>query len=532
MSSDETATAAPPEQRRPKPRFRFPLLVFVAAVLGIGVTLALPEDMFGRGVQNTLVFLIGVLGGLLLLVWAFFLSPLRLRGKAVLLLVLVLLALGGMKSIRRVDFTGDMQPSFEFIWEESRDAKLVAYHASHDRDELPPIEITPDRENDMPQYRGHHRDGIVVGPELARDWEEHPPELVWRQPVGAGHAAFSVTGNVAITIEQRGDMEAVVAYDAATGAQRWIYKYPALFTETAGGPGPRASVTIHGDRAYSVGGTGVLTCLDARTGELVWSQDILDMAEATNLTWGMAGSPLVYDGQVIVSPGAQGSETDRAVMAFDAENGELLWHAGNSMGSYASPTIAEFEFGPQVIVFDSSGIVAYDPNGAGVLWSYPWKTFNDNSAAQPLVWPDGRVMVTSDAGCMMVEVAPDGDDWQVEELWTNQQLKGSFANAIYYDDAIFGLDKGILVCLDVETGKRKWKKGRYGHGQMLLAGDLLVILSEQGELAIVEASSKRYNELGRIPAIEGRTWNNPALVDGRIYVRNHLEMACYDLLPQ
>jgi outer membrane protein assembly factor BamB len=187
----------------------------------------------------------------------------------------------------------------------------------------------------------------------------------------------------------------------------------------------------------------------------------------------------------------------------------------------------------QILIFDAGGLAGHDTDGGAELWRVPWPTQFDINVAQPLVLDGGRVLITSASGACLIAVEGSASSWLPKELWRNRLLKCSYANPVARQGYVYGLDEGILACIDVATGKRQWKsgKGRYGHGQLLLSGDLLVILSEQGELVLVEATPEEHRELARLQAIDGKTWNCPVLVNGRAFIRNHMEMACYDLRP-
>lgn len=514
-----------------------PVIAALLALFAIAMIWFLPVDLFDRGMRFTFSALAVALAFVGVSIWFVFSSGLPWRIRIVYLIAMCCLAAFFPLTVRRVDFTGDMIPSFEYRWQMERYARLEAHRASHraaaaavpstDVESGPPLEAGP---LDVPEYRGRARDGIVTGPALARDWSKRSPEKVWRQPAGGGYAGFDIVGPLAFTIEQRKDQEAIVAYDRTTGEERWIYQYPALFAESMGGEGPRATPTFADGKIYSLGATGVLVCLDATSGKLVWERNIFQENAAKNLVWGMSGSPLVYDNLVVVNPGAQqGNPSSRAVLAFGADDGHLVWESETAMASYASPMLAELAGTRQILIFDAKGLAGLDPASGQQLWRTEWISDFDINAAQPAVIEGDRLFISSGAGSALLKVTQVDGQWQVDELWRNRNLKASYANPIVYQGKIYGLDEGILVCLDLETGKRQWKKGRHGHGQMLLAGDLLVILSEQGQLVLVEATPEEYRELGSIPAIEGRTWNNPTLVDGVIYVRNHLEMAAYKL---
>jgi len=340
-----------------------------------------------------------------------------------------------------------------------------------------------------------------------------------------------VAGHALVTIEQRGDDEAVVCYDARTGDQVWAYSYPASFQENLGGDGPRTTPTIQGEHIYSLGATGKLLCLKARTGELVWQADVLDQNK--NVIWGMCGSPLATEGLVIVNPGKQqDSAAGRAVLAFDAETGHEVWHAGDHPAGYCSPMRVKLAGQDQLLIFDADGLAGYDLGGKGELWRYDWPGFNGINVAQPLVLEGDRVFISSGygKGCALVHLQHQGDHWSAEEVWKTQALHCKFASPVLYQDHIYGLDEGVLTCVEVKTGRRVWKGQRYGHGQLLRQDDLLVIVGERGQVALVEASPAAFHELGQVKALEGdKTWNCPALADGRFYIRNHQQMACFDL---
>ncbi len=289
---------------------------------------------------------------------------------------------------------------------------------------------------------------------------------------------------------------------------------------------------MHDGKLYSLGATGELVCLELATGRKLWSLNILEQNASGNLEWAMSGSPLVYDGLVLVNPGNQkGTANSRSIAAFDLAEGKPLWSSGTTKAGYASPMLATLAGVRQVIMFDAAGLAGYDALDGRELWQTPWTSDHDINAAQPVILPEDRILISSSSGAELLQIRRDGDRWTADELWKNRKLKCGYANPIVYEGNVYGLDDIILACLELSTGKQLWKArgGQYGHGQMLLSHDLLVVLAETGELALVDASPRAFRELGRIQAIDGKTWNNPVLVGSRIFVRNHLEMAAYDL---
>lgn len=530
VSADSAAPqpAAAVVRRAPGRRLWFLAVALAVSATPIVAVWAIPPDNFERGVRVlvTLVSL-AVLAGAAAF-WFFALGRFSWTTRAVGAVVVLLSVTAALASVRRVEFTGDTVPLVEFRWQMHRDDRLEAHRRDVGSAALEPLDLTVGP-HDMAEYRGPRRDGVVSGPALAREWASVAPRTIWRQPVGGGYAAFAVAGDVAITIEQRRDREAIVCYDAATGLERWLYEYPALFSETLGGDGPRATPTIAGGRVYALGATGELCCLEGADGRLVWRVNLFDEAGSTNVVWGMSGSPLVLETLVIVNPGAQQGGAGHAVLALDRESGRRVWASGDAQASYASPQRAVIGGVEQVLVFDAAGLSSYAPATGERLWHVEWTTQFDINAAQPIVLPDERVLITSASGCQLLEVTRDEVVWSPRVVWRNRLLKCSYANPVVRDGFVYGLDDGILACLDLADGQRRWKGGRYGHGQLLLVDDLLLVQCEDGRLVLVEAAPEAHRELASLAALEGRTWNNPVLVEGRAYVRNHLEMACYEL---
>jgi outer membrane protein assembly factor BamB len=299
-----------------------------------------------------------------------------------------------------------------------------------------------------------------------------------------------------------------------------------------GGKGPRATPTIADGDVYALGATGMLTCLELATGQVKWSVNILE--DNDNVRWGMSGSPLVYDQVVVVNPGVQRPSTQgRALVAYDRTTGKTVWSTGDRKAGYSSPMLAKLGGRRQLVLFDGEGVAGYDPDQGTELWRFRWDTMNGINVAQPLVLDGDRVFITAayGMGCAMLHVTESNGTWTAKPLWRNKNLRCKFSSPVVYQGYLFGLDDGgVLACLDEKTGAQKWRQGRYDEGQLLLTGDLLLMLSEGGQLALVEARPDQYHELARTDALKGKkTWNCPALAGGKAYIRNAEEMACYDL---
>jgi outer membrane protein assembly factor BamB len=513
-------------------RYWFPRIVLILGMVGVAIIWVIPAPDFERNrhVLRTIIALLVIFG--LLGIWLLALSGYPWRRRLGLFLVSLLLIAGaGWACVRGIQFTGDLVPIVRFRWERNRDLSLEADRKRQAAVAAPvAVGFSGIRESDFPEYRGRHRDGVAHGPAFSRDWKARPPRRLWRQPVGGGYAAFAVAGRLAVTIEQRRDREAVVCYDTATGKELWVHDYPAHFSESLGGDGPRATPTIADGSVFSLGATGRLVCLDLASGKLQWQVNILE--DNDNLPWGMSGSPLVYDQVVVVNPGTQRkTAAGRAVVAYERATGKQVWSTGNTKAGYSSPMLATLAGRRQILLLDGEVLAGYDSQSGHELWHFPWQTFQDINVAQPVVLDGDRVFISSGygKGCALVRVSESAGNWKVEPLWRNQSMHCKFTSPVAYKGFLYGLDEGILTCVDQETGKRTWRDGHYGHGQLLRADDLLVIQSETGKLVLVEATPEGHHELASIPALEGRTWNNPALADGKVYLRNSEEMACYDL---
>ena len=387
--------------------------------------------------------------------------------------------------------------------------------------------------DDYPQFLGPHRTGVVAEAAFSDDWSGSSPREVWRKPVGAGWSAFAVVGDYAVTQEQRGPNECVVCYRLADGETVWVHSDQARFDSAMGGSGPRATPTVADGRVYAVGGTGILNCLDGATGKCVWSIDILKDNDGGPISHGVCGSPLVVENRVIVAPTGGSS---RCLAAYDRESGERLWQGGAHSASYGSPALAELAGVRQVLIVTADGVEGDDLETGKPLWSYTWTNPDTPvNCSQPIVVDasEGKILYCTGygTGSVMLRATPSADgNWSVGETWKSPgKMKTKFTTAVLYKGFAYGLDDGILACLDVATGKQIWKKGRYQHGQILLAGGRLIVQTEAGSVVLVQPDPHDLVELGSIPALSSKTWNNPALAGRMLLVRNDQEAACYEL---
>ena len=379
-------------------------------------------------------------------------------------------------------------------------------------------------------FRGPNRDGHYTEMAIRTDWPGTGLEPLWTQPIGGGYASFVVADGRAFTVEQRRDREVVAAYDVDTGREIWTHGWDAHFRETMGGPGPRATPTWHEGRLYALGATGPLWCLDAATGEVLWDRNILDDGDAANLAWAMSASPLIVDEVVVVLPGGRDGWS---VAAYDRLTGDIVWHVLDDIQGYTSPMLTTIGGVRQILVVTADRVAGLQVDDGHVLWDHPWVVSNVPNMAQPLVIGDNQLFLSASygKGAMLLELSRNGDSFNVDTVWQNSRMKNRFSSSVLRDGYIYGLDNAILACLDAATGELMWKGGRYGYGQLLLAGDHLVIITERGDLVLVRATPESHQEVAGFRAIEGKTWNVPALADGRLLLRNAREMAAFDLRP-
>lgn len=378
-------------------------------------------------------------------------------------------------------------------------------------------------------FRGPLRDGVYRERPILTSWPPGGLTPIWKQPIGGGYASFSIAAGRAFTIEQRRGQEVVTAYDVETGREIWAHGWDAEFKEWMGGDGPRATPSWSEGRVYALGATGELRALDDRTGALAWRVNILDDNAASNLPWGMAASPLVVDDVVVVLPGGPAG---RSVVAYDRRTGTRRWGALTDKQAYSAPMLATIAGQRQILVITAGRLVALTPEAGTLLWEYPWPTANDINASQPVILsPGNRVLLSSGYGhgAALLEVTAENGRFGTRLIWENTRLKNRFSSSVEHDGHVYGLDENILTCLDAQTGETKWKGGRYGHGQFVLASGHLVLLTEEGDLVLVRATPDRHEEVARFSVLEGKTWNHPAMDDGRLLVRNLAEMAAFDL---
>jgi outer membrane protein assembly factor BamB len=509
-------------------RFRDRLLAFLLLVGGT----ALVSQVTDPTINAFIIVMIGY--PIVFTVWTAWLALTRRSSPALQRLGVyagVVCTLGFYTLLRCDGLDGAQRAELSWRWTPTAEQRFLASHAKEAaaKDEVladaKPWKLQP---GDWPEFRGPRRDGVATGVQIPTDWTKTPPRELWRKPVGPGWSSVIVVDDHLVTQEQRGEAEAVVCYEAATGREVWSHEDAGRFYEGLAGAGPRATPTYHDGRIYTLGAKALLNCLEAATGKQIWSHDLVAEVGAEIPQWGVSSSPLVVDDLVIVYAG--GTE-GRTLLAYDAKSGDLRWSSAGGKMSYSSPELDEIAGQRQIVMHDNKSVAGFDIADGKRLWERAGLSEVAMPMLQPHFLDGGILLLSTDPNLTRFDIAADGGKCALAEGWNSNRLKAGFNDFVVYEGNIYGLDDGIGCCLDLETGNRRWKKGRYGHGEVLLIPDsgVLLVLSETGELILMRATPENPEELGRLQALNGKTWNHPVIAHGRLFVRNGEEMACYDV---
>jgi outer membrane protein assembly factor BamB len=521
-------------------RSRFVPSIWVWIVIvpcSIVIVWAWQTDTMESGTANVLIYAMAAVALVSLLAWFTLFSAFGLLLRLVPISVVLITLAAAAMFVEIAGFTGAMVPSFRWRGSASPDELLrgpLGTKAGFG------VDLSTTTSEDYPQFLGPDRRATVDQPVLARDWTGSAPRQLWRQPIGAGWSAFAAVNGFAVTLEQRGPNELVTCYSVRDGSLKWVHALEARHESKLGGVGPRSTPTIADGRVYALGATGVLRCLDGTSGVPLWIHDLLAMYEVTpneeahNVPWGRANSPLVVDQLVVVPAGGPRAGRRVSLVAFDKRSGAKVWEGGNRQISYASPTVATLQGVRQILSVNESSVSGHAVDTGLVLWEHFWPGSSNTaaSASQPVAVSDHEVFVSKGygVGAELFEVRQDEfGKWNTKSIWKRTVLKTKLTNVVIHQDHVYGLDDGILSCVELATGRRRWKHGRYGHGQILLVGDVLLVESESGEISMIEPTPAGNRELGQFVALDGKCWNNLCLYGSYLLVRNAEEAACYQL---
>ncbi len=449
-------------------------------------------------------------------------SRLKLKIQRISIIIVVLLACSAWTLIRTGGINNDGASDFFWRWTKSPEEQMLDQIENEMMGQLATIG-TNIKEADWPGFRGRNRDSIIHGIKIETDWTTSPPVELWHRPVGPGWSSFAVSGDLFFTQEQRGEDEVVSCYNIKTGKTVWLHKDATRFWESNAGAGPRGTPTLVNGRLYALGATGILNVLNAGDGSAIWARNVAEDTETKVPIWGFSSSPLVLEDMVIVA--AAGS-----IIGYDLASGEPIWKKSAEGDCYSSPHLFDIDGVKQILLQNVKGVLSVLPTDGTLLWEHEWSGY---PIVQPAMTSDGDLLISVDerSGIRRIAVTQTDDEWTIEERWTSDRVKPYFNDSVIHKGFIYGFDGRSLACMDIENGERKWKGGRYGRGQFILLADqdLLLVISEKGKLALVKAIPDEFTELVQVPAIKGKTWNHPVLVDDILLVRNAAEMAAFQL---
>jgi outer membrane protein assembly factor BamB len=459
-------------------------------------------------------------------------------------------------------FSGDLIPQFQNRYTDPAERLIT----TNDQ----PVEPNAIRDGDQetistsmasttfPQYLGANRNGIVEGIRLDGDWKSNPPRIQWRIPMNAGWSGFAISGDQCITLEQIDENEAITCYSVATGRPIWKNEYLAKHSNPVGGVGPRSTPTISNGFVYTQGATGIVSCVRLDTGEVEWRKSILDIAGTDQSTaelavfWGRAGSVLLHQNLAIVPfglpkadlPGSEsGGESDtslKLLIAFNRDTGEPAWIGGQGVVSYASPIIGTLRGVEQIISVNESTATGNSLEDGHQLWTFDWPGSSSGAAtnAQPILLDDHRIWISKGygAGAAVFEISQAEAAKNSNAVFTARLaienttvMRSKFSNPIQVGEYVYGLSEGILQCVRIRDLKSMWKRGRYGHGQMLQVGDFFLLSAESGELVLIAVNPEKFIEVGSIDVLQGTTWNPLAISGSNVLMRNADEAACVQI---
>jgi len=453
-------------------------------------------------------------------IWAVVTRNQSTVARRVSLIIFIILASGSWTLLRTNGMTGDGKHKLGWRWATTREEMLLAIDVSEDTIATLPAII--DSVAVWPGFRGPDRNGIVKNLVINSEWSASPPEEIWRRAVGPGCSSFAVNGSMLYTQEQLGEYEAVSCYNLTDGSPVWKYKYKARFEESHAGPGPRSTPTLSGNHLFSLGATGILNALDASTGSVIWSRNAAEDTGIEIPQWGFAGSPLISGDFVIA--GLAGKMT-----AYDISTGSPKWTGPDGGSGYSSPQLFNLNGVPQVIFMSKSGAVSIEPGSGKEIWDYQWEI--QDRILQPSFIEGGDLLLSGEnKSISRISVKQERGEYIAREVWNSSGYKVNFNDFVIHKGYAYGFDGPGLICIDLKDGRRMWRGARYRGFQILLADqELIIILTEKGEVALVSADPLKFREIAKIQALKSKTWSHPVIARNILVVRNHEEMAAYRL---
>jgi outer membrane protein assembly factor BamB len=497
----------------------------VVIVLALVVTKRLVHESIAGGGMGMLLYILSVpIFSLGLVLWAAVTRHFSTTKRRLAFVPMILICCGLFMVIRTGGLTAEFDNDLHWRWSKTPEQALLA-QSTDDTPTSSASNTTPpaSSESGWSGFRGPQHDSTVRGVKIKTDWSASPPVELWRRPIGPAWSSFAVQNGRFYTQEQRGEEEIVSCHDLKTGKPVWRHSDKARFYESNAGAGPRATPSLSNGRVYTQGATGIVNVLDAATGNVIWTRNAVSDTGAKVPGWGIAGSPLIVNDLVVVA--AAGN-----LVAYEVADGKPRWFGPVGGTGYSSPQLLTFNNVPQIVLLRSTGVTSVSLSDGKLLWEHEWSGV---PIVQPGQAPNGDLLisVSESSGLRRLAVAQGSGGWNIQERWTTEDMNPWFNDFVVHNGHAYGFDGSSLVCINLEDGKLKWKGKRYGFGQLVLLPeqDMLIVLSEQGEIALAKATTDQFTELGHFPALQGKTWNHPVLVGDVLLVRNDHEMAAFKL---
>ena len=395
--------------------------------------------------------------------------------------------------------------------------------------------ISPSARADWPQFGGPQRNFVVADKvDLATIWTEKGPRERWKRPLGDGYGAISAVDGRLFVMYRQDEQEHIAALSAATGDTLWDYSYPAPLlpnTDLDPGSGPHATPLVANGRVYAVGVTGIFHCLGAVDGEFIWSHDLVHDQKGTVLFRGYSSSPVAYDGSVILPVGGPG----RAVMAFDADNGQVQWKCEDFATSHASPVLVTHQGRDHLVVFADRTFAGLDPANGELLWMKDHPVIGGHICSMPVADEDGHVVFSCayGGGMWCLELPKSAEEPTITESWHNNKMRVHHSNILVHDGHVYASsgDFGpkIFTSVSCDTGEMNWQDRRLGRASVLLVGNTFLALEENGKLLIIVPSPNGLKILAEKQLFDARAWSPPTLVGKTLFVRNREAIMAFDL---
>lgn len=561
MNTPESSDADKPALDAQNPKnFKFKrLLITMGVCAAIGVGVQFITAINDNSIRNAISLIAGIFAVLGFAVWVYRAIALSSPRWIAFLITAAMLALP-VVLFRIRGFSGEIIPQIELRFAGERQVRkepIAVSDQSVDVSDAGHVATTA-----FSQFLGSERTAIVQRREFEVPSSAEQMKVLWRQPIGEGWSGFAISSGRCITLEQRGDQESVTCYRLADGELLWIHSETARHEHPLGGIGPRSMPTIHGDRVYTQGATGIVNCLDLATGKSIWRRELLGIAgwspDASDraINWGRAGSPLMIDGMCVlplggpddiassISTGADDAANDhdaqvvgRSLIALDANDGTILWTAGDDQISYASPIRMTLAGVDQIVTVNENTIQGHAIADGQVMWSTKWSGQSNGAANCSSAMQFGEnsfwIGKAYGQGSALYDLSSTDSGFDVSRRWRKPSvLKTKFTHPAIVGEFAYAISDGTLECVSLEDANRMWAQprgARYGHGHLIVVEDVMVVQTEPGDVAFVAVRSDAFEELLRIPALTSKSWNIPSIAGRYLAVRNDVEAIVYEL---